>query len=252
LWLPAEVRQLDEALTRTAARLVVIDPIMAFLDSSVQAASNQGVRRALAPLRRLARKHRCAIVMIRHLRKSGGGPAMYRGQESIAFVAACRSAWLLGADPKCVGKSVLAQVKNNLAPPQPSLSLRLVPQADGPPTLEWLGRSFWTADDLAACAAKPAGVRARARALLAELLAPGPQNLSAIREAIRPHGLKERTLRRALRELGGRSIRAGYQDPQTYWALPHQCLPPELDKESLDKYLRPVIEECNRHRRLLN
>jgi len=51
---------LDEALRRTDARLLLIDPLMAFLSRRVIAASDQSVRRALLPLAQLAQKHRCA------------------------------------------------------------------------------------------------------------------------------------------------------------------------------------------------
>src|SRR5207249_8163683 len=54
---PAEIDRLDDALAGADARLAVIDPIMAFLDRSVLCASDQSVRRALAPLMRLAEKH---------------------------------------------------------------------------------------------------------------------------------------------------------------------------------------------------
>ena len=56
--LPAEIARLDAALAETNARLAIIDPIMAFLDSSVLCASDQSVRRALNPLMRLAERHR--------------------------------------------------------------------------------------------------------------------------------------------------------------------------------------------------
>src|SRR6516165_5515280 len=69
---PSHADRLDEALARSDARLAVLDPIMAFLDESVLCASDQSVRRALSPLLRLAEKHRCALLMHRHLSKRGG------------------------------------------------------------------------------------------------------------------------------------------------------------------------------------
>src|SRR5271169_347688 len=64
---PAQADRLDEALAQTDARLLVIDPITAFLDDSVLCASDHSVRRALAPLMYLAEKHRCTPLMHRHL-----------------------------------------------------------------------------------------------------------------------------------------------------------------------------------------
>jgi hypothetical protein len=117
---PTHAARLDDALARTDARLAVVDPIMAFLDDSVLCASDRSVRRALAPLLQLAEKHRCAVLMHRHLNKQGGSRALYRGLGSIAFVAACRFAMLVGRDPLVPGRCVLAQVRNSLAGPRTS------------------------------------------------------------------------------------------------------------------------------------
>jgi len=57
LTLPHATDTLDAALAQTRARLVVIDPVVAFLDPGVVLNSDQSVRRALAPLARLAVKH---------------------------------------------------------------------------------------------------------------------------------------------------------------------------------------------------
>ncbi len=53
----------------------------------------------------MAQRYRCAIVPLRHLSKRGGGQALYRGLASIACIAACRIAWLVGVDPKVPGNT---------------------------------------------------------------------------------------------------------------------------------------------------
>src|SRR5690349_3540750 len=83
LSLPAHADALDALVARTQARLLVIDPVMAFFAASVNTASDQGIRRALAPLVALARRHACAVLLLRHLNKTGGGRALYRGLGSI-------------------------------------------------------------------------------------------------------------------------------------------------------------------------
>src|SRR5207248_6843809 len=138
--------RLDDALGQSDARLAVLDPLMAFLDDSVLCASDQSVRRVLAPLMDLAEKHRCALLMHRHLNKQGGGRALYRGLGSIAFVAACRFAMLVGRDPQRPKQCVLAQVRHSLAKPQPSLRYRIGAGAGDGPKIEWLGTSQVSAD----------------------------------------------------------------------------------------------------------
>src|SRR5207249_502452 len=99
LRLPSGTGQLERALGETDARLVVIDPVMAFLDPSVLIASDQSVRRALLPLTRLAGRHDCAVKMVRHLNKRGTRQSLYRGGGSIGFLGACRSGWLIARHP---------------------------------------------------------------------------------------------------------------------------------------------------------
>src|SRR5262249_26859413 len=91
---PAHAGPLAQAVARTGARLVVRDPILAFLDDSVVVNSDRSGRRARRTLQALAAEHRCSVLMHRHLNKDGGHHALYRGLASIAFAAVCRSAWL--------------------------------------------------------------------------------------------------------------------------------------------------------------
>jgi hypothetical protein len=152
--LPSRTSVLAEVLAETRARLVVIDPLTAFLDPGVNPSSDPSVRRALEPLKGLAEKYGCDALLHRHLNKSGGRRALSRGLYSVALAAVCRSAWLVAPDPRNPGRAVLAQVKNNLAPPQPSLAYRVV-AAGAAPTVSWLGRTDDTADSLLAAAYGP-------------------------------------------------------------------------------------------------
>ena len=77
-------------------------------------AAEASVRRALTPLIQLAEKRCCTLLMQRHLNKEVGGRALYRGLASIAFVAACRTALMVGRDPHEPGRCVLAPVRHAL------------------------------------------------------------------------------------------------------------------------------------------
>src|ERR1022692_3252261 len=85
---PVDIDRLDAAIAETAGKLVIIDPIVAFLDRTVMMNSDANVRRALHSLALVAEKHRCVILMVRHLNKDDGPHALYRGGGSIGFVAA--------------------------------------------------------------------------------------------------------------------------------------------------------------------
>jgi hypothetical protein len=240
---PSHADRLDEALRRSDARLAVIDPIMAFLDASVLSVSDQSVRRALAPLMHLAEKHRCAILLQRHLNKRGGGRALYRGLGSIAFVAACRFAMLVGRDPAAPGRCVLAQVRGSLAGPQPSLAYQITAADGALPTVDWLGTNPISADELLVGPAhKVMGPRDRAADFLEQFLAAGPRTSREIWEATRKEHLSKRTLQRAKKSLGIRS-RHVHKDGRRliYWLLDGQELPTgSSGDDELDRIFRDL------------
>ncbi|HEV3257462.1 MAG TPA: AAA family ATPase [Gemmataceae bacterium] len=250
LCLPSQAGALDDILTQTRARLVVLDPITAFLDPGVQIASDPSVRRALFPLQRLAVKHRCVFELMRHLNKTGGGVALYRGMGSIAFTACCRCIWLVDEDPTDPTRSILAQVKASLAGRPPSLAYSLPPPGTPIPTVTWLGTSDLTADQLLAGPAKvpPPSPRQRASEFLAAVLEDGPLTSREIWAAAQEHDLAERTLQRVKDELGIRSVRVYLGKKQlSYWLLPGQELPdsvpPEARPPDLEPWLAPLREQ---------
>ena len=248
---PAHTPLLERALAETGACLLVIDPVMAFLSPRVQAGSDTAIRRALFPLVQLAEKYPCVILLVRHLNKKQGSRALYRGTGSIAFAGLCRSSWLLGRDPHDSRRCVLAQVKNNLAPPQPSLAFTLLVQEAGPPALNWQGPCSWTCDQLLAAAT---GTRPivfaidRARDFLLTELANGPRTSREIWLAAEEQGVAERTIIRAKRDLEIRSVRV-HQDgtPRSYWLLPGQQMPgdvpPEAAASDLEEWLAPLRKQ---------
>jgi hypothetical protein len=243
---PADVDRLRQAIQQVTPRLVVLDPIMTFFDASVVTASDQRVRAALQPLGRLADDHDCTFLLVRNLNKSRGTHAIYRGGGSIGIIGVCRSAWLVGVDPVLPQRRVLAQVKNNLAPPQPSLAYELLTQPGTPVELLWKGTSPWTANQLLGARGLPR--RERARIFLAALLEQGPRTSGDIWTIAREQGFSERTLHRARRDLNAQSVRVWTGGARrNYWLLPGQQLPegltPEDGAADLEQWLAPLREK---------
>ena len=232
--LPSQIAMLDEALKANAPRLLIIDPILAFLDRDILGASDQSVRRALSPLAQLADKHRCAVVLVRHMNKNASLRSMYRGGGSIGFNAACRSSWLFTDDPRDRSRLLMAQIKNNLAGPQPTLAYRILRESSIPPRLDWLGPVSLTADQLLDHNRRPEQLLPRecARDFLAELFQSGPQPTSMVWDAAQAHGLKRRTLQFARQDLGIRSLRVWNGEKQVnWWLMPGQRLPDSIPPE---------------------
>lgn len=250
--LPLHTDFLDRALDESRAAMVVMDPIMAFLDPTIQINSDMSVRRALSPLAGLADRHGCQTTMVRHLNKTGGHRSMYRGGGSIGLLAACRSAFLFARDPIDPLRAVMAQIKNNLAGPQPSLAYRLRVHESGQPIIDWLGDNSQSADGLLAAAGRKPYLpcpRERARDFLFALLDDGPRSTLDIWPVAEKLGFSRRTLRR-VREKAGMGCESVWTNNRllTYWLLPGQQLPAELkpldpDRPSLEPYLAPIIAQ---------
>jgi hypothetical protein len=245
---PSQIHRLDQALTDRPARLVVIDPVMAFLDEGILSGSDQSVRRALYPLACLAEKHRAVILLVRHLNKTSNVRAVYRGGGSIGFIGASRSAWLVAPSPQDHEIRVLAQIKNNLGPPQPSLAFRLKSTRGGRPSLRWLGTSPLGANQLLMNAPKGAPPAARDRAcdFLTDFLGGGPRTSREVWDISAKHRLSSGTLRRAKKCL---EIRTELVEREgifrNYWLLPFQHLSPTPkrdDPNDLEHWLGPLRE----------
>jgi hypothetical protein len=139
---------------------------------------------------------------------------------------------------------VLAHVKNNLGPLQPSLAYEVRSVAGAPPVLSWLGTSPRTADELLA---KPvADVRRpleRAKDFLSGFLQGGPRTTREIWAAAQPEGFSARTLQRAREEMEIR-FQQQYVDGKkiSHWLLKGQRLPAS-EVPDLEEWLAPLREK---------
>lgn len=212
--LPADVAMLREAIIEHQARVVIIDPLMAYLGTNTDSHKDQDIRRALTPLARIAEDTNAAIIIVRHLRKSGG-PALYRGGGSIGIMGAARTALFLARDPADPNARILAVSKSNIAKDTtPALRWRLVDTDTGVARAQWEGVAEGiTADQLANVpveASKPArdeddaGQKEKAaiKALRA-LLADGPVAAkTALDSVMDDTGCSKATVRRARDVIG--------------------------------------------------
>ncbi|MBX5493251.1 MAG: AAA family ATPase [Chloroflexi bacterium] len=143
-----DVEALRQAIQAVGARLLIVDPLAAFLPAKTDAHTDADVRRALAPLARLAASERVTVLAIRHLNKSTALPALYRGGGSIAFTAAARAVLLVARHPEDPTQRVLAPLKANLAPDAPALAFSITSH-DGPaPRVAWGGATEYSASEL--------------------------------------------------------------------------------------------------------
>lgn len=88
--------RLEEAIVRTHAKLLILDPIQAYLGGGMDMNRANEARDMTKKLGALAEKYKCAIILIGHMNKASGNKAAYRGMGSIDFFAVARSVLLVG------------------------------------------------------------------------------------------------------------------------------------------------------------
>jgi len=206
--------------------------VMSFLSDDINSNRDQDVRRALQPLVNIAQRTGAAIVICRHLNKSSGGPAIYRGQGSIGFIGIVRSGLVVGEHPELEETFVLAGQKHNLSKPPDSLAYRIgsVGPGDGTARIEYRGVSEITAAGLNA-APVDEGERSRlteAKEFLREMLRAGPEFVGKIKSEASAAEIGWRTVERAKGDLKAQTVR----DPnggKWQWTLPGP--PPEGDED---------------------
>lgn len=216
--LPGDIGRLGEAITQLDVGLVVIDPVMAFLSGRINAHIDQDVRRALAPLTRVAEATGAAIVLVRHLNKRPGGLAIHRGGGSVGIVGAARLAFAVARDPDDPERRVLAPVKANITKMAPSLSWRIADTANGQGRIVWEGVSRYGADEILSepTDAEERTSRDEARDFIRSYLIDNGGEATAtdlFKAARAAAGIPEHTLRRARQAAGVVIGKAGMRGP---------------------------------------
>jgi hypothetical protein len=75
----ADIEEIRQAIAEVGAKLVIIDPLMAYFPLTTDSYKDQHARSILAPLKKLAADTGVAVLVVRHLNKSGGPNPLYRG-----------------------------------------------------------------------------------------------------------------------------------------------------------------------------
>ena len=147
--LPDDIGEIRRHIEERQIRYVIIDPLMAYISGKVNAHNDQDIRRALAPLSRMAQETGAAVVVLRHLNKMQGTSAIYRGGGSIGIIGAARSALLVARHPEEDHKFVIVRNKCNLSRSCESLCYSL-DEVDGYDVarVKWLGVVPYKADHL--------------------------------------------------------------------------------------------------------
>ena len=192
--------RIEKAIIENNARLVIIDPIQAYLGADVDMNRANEVRPIFMRLGQVAQRTGCAILLIGHLNKAAGMQSLQRGLGSIDIAAAVRSVMFIGKLKHDPTMRILTHEKSSLAPPGASLAFSLGDEGG----FRWVGEYDITADEMLSGIEPQRETKTQqAKDLICALLAGGKQVLSEdIDKAALERGIPGRTVRDAKRELG--------------------------------------------------
>ena len=204
--------RLEEAIIKTNAKLLILDPIQAYLGGGMDMNRANEARDMTKKLGALAEKYKCAIVLIGHMNKASGNKAAYRGMGSIDFFAVARSVLLVGRVEGEPNIRAVVQIKNNLAQFGHPKAFELMESG-----FRWLGDYEITADEVLGGIAPKANKLEQAKQMLRELAeTSNVVQSNEIFDMADEQGISKRTLENAKKELG---IRAKKVNNSWYWEL---------------------------------
>jgi len=192
--------RIEKAIVENNARLVIIDPIQAYLGSDVDMNRANEVRPIFMRLGQVAQRTGCAILLIGHLNKAAGMQSLQRGLGSIDIAAAVRSVMFIGKLKHDPTMRILTHEKSSLAPPGVSLAFSLGDEGG----FRWVGEYDITADEMLSGIEPQRETKTQqTKDLICTLLAGGKRVYSEdIDKAALERGIPGRTVRDAKRELG--------------------------------------------------
>jgi len=233
---PHDSEELGRQVEDTGALLVVIDPLMEFIDGKTDTYKSQKTRHALSSVNEIARRTGCAVLPIFHLNKGISTDPLLRHEGAAAFTQVVRGSLMLGFDPEDPDgeegdQRVLAVSSSNLAKKAPSLLYRIdgvtvtgdTNEPISTAAMQHIGESSAASHDLLGGREDDEARADRDEAtefLLAEL-EEGPRPAGEIKAAAIPAGIGPGALKRAKRQLKVETSREGFGGKGGWiWALP--------------------------------
>lgn len=135
---------LEAAIQQTGAKLVILDPLQAYLGAKVDMHRANEVRPVFKHLATVAEKYGCAIVLIAHMNKSAGMKAAYRMLGSVDITAAARSVLIVGRIKNTPTVRVMVHSKSSLAPEGEPIGFELNPETG----FAFIGKYHISVDEL--------------------------------------------------------------------------------------------------------
>lgn len=186
---------------------IVFDPLFAYVPSGQDVYRPNVIRPMFSRFKDIATQSEAAILVVRHLTKAKHEKAIYQGGGSMDVIGAVRSTIRVMKNPEDPSEKLILHIKFNNSARGKTWVYKLVPQPDGQvPTLEWVGASDLTIDDVMA---NPSHDQASALDdavdFLRSQLKDGPRLVKKVERDGELRGYSKRTLDRARKALGVKS-----------------------------------------------
>jgi len=217
------VEWLDGEIAEKQPRLVILDPIQAFM-AGVDGNNNIDVREFMSRLAEIADKRKCAIICVRHFGKGTHDKAMKKGMGSTDFVGISRNQFGLARRNDGVRGFIVFHMKTNFQ--KGKSMLFTMGEADGrtgeQPKIGFDKFTDITADEFFSNEVNARGPdqkeREDAKGYLLAKLSDGPKPVKVLKLDGEARGISLSTLNRARDNLDIRSRKE--PDGNWYWSLP--------------------------------
>lgn len=206
--------RIEQAIVKTGAKLLILDPLQAYLGIDVDMHRANEIRPIFKTLGGVAERTGCAILIIGHMNKAmSQTKGLYRGLGSIDIAAAVRSILLVGRDKEQENTRVMAHLKSSLAPEGAPIAFEL--DQDG---FRWVGKYEIGLDDLlnGTRSEREPTKEAQAVILILEMLRDGEKPCNEVYARLSEHGIGRRTAENAKQTAGVKAFKKG---AAWYWAV---------------------------------
>jgi len=207
-----DLKVVENVIKRTKAKLMVIDPLQAFLSANQDITSTKNMRPLLRELGNVAERTGAAVVIIGHMNKNDRAKGIYRGLGSIDITAAARSVLLIGKRKDNENMRFMAQIKNNLSAFGKAVSFSINKRGG----IDFLGECDISEDELLSISGDKKSKYQIAKETIMSLLSDGDKKSNEMYDACIKAGISTSMMSYTKKQLGIQSVK---KTDDWYWTM---------------------------------
>lgn len=192
--------RLEEAIIKTKAQLIILDPIQAYIGANVDMHRANEVRPIFKKLSEIAEKYNCAVILIGHMNKASMSKSTYRGLGTIDIQAAARSVLIVGRMRENPETRIMVQDKNSLAKEGRAVAFNI----DEESGVDIIGETDITVDELLQGYSFN---KINVKKFIEDELSNGEVNADVILRNAKEQGISERTLKNYKKQMNIKSYK---------------------------------------------